>query len=37
MKEIPRQVRLAAMKLGNSISFNGTLDGKEVYSVGTVD
>ncbi len=37
MKEIPRQVRRAAMKLGNSISFNGTLDGKEVYSVGTVD
>ena len=37
MKEIPIQVRQAASRLGNSISFNGTLDGKEVYSVGTVD
>lgn len=37
MKEIPIQVRQAARRLGNSIGFNGTLDGKEVYSVGTVD
>ena len=36
-KNIPEQVKLAAMRLGNSILFVGELDGWEIYSVGTVD
>ena len=32
-KNIPEQVKLAAMRLGNSILFVGELDGWEIYSV----
>lgn len=38
MKNIPDIVKIAAQKEGfNSISYAGTLDGAEVFSVGVVD
>ena len=38
MKEIPDEVhRIADRECRNSIRYIGTLDGKEVYSLGKVD
>lgn len=35
--EVPKEIRDAAKRIGNSINHYGKIDGKDVYGVGSVD